>query len=127
MSRSVRGATAAMVCIGILTTSVGCAPGWDRNEISLSELLPNAELSGVTNPEDVTEQLCDDESTCVEAWTTEEATYYRFDSDADAEQLSEVIEGGIHVDQIAVIFHADITHEVRNEIIQLVNDAHAEA
>ncbi len=103
-----------------------CSPGWDRSSVYLSDLLSNPDLTSVTDPQEATKDLCKGLTGCLEGWTSEEAYFYRFDSNAQAEEFADGQEDGYHSDRIAVSFdETSPSDEQKTWIKELVDGAHS--
>lgn len=74
--------------------------------LTLHELLENtgAENPPVTEPRDITGTACGEAVECVEAYATQEATYYRFGSRGAAERFAATVEDGFRSNYIVMDF-----------------------
>ena len=71
-------------------------------------------------------ELCEGVAGCIEAWTSDQAYFYRFDSNAAAEDFLKGVEDGFRSDRIAVDFDVtDPSPEVKRQIQELVEGAHS--
>ncbi len=103
-----------------------CAPGWLRSQVFLSDLLSNVDEATVSGQYEATEELCEGVAGCIEAWVSDQAYFYRFDSNAAAEDFVEGVEDGFQSDRIGVDFGVtDPSPEVKRQIQDLVEGAHS--
>ncbi|MEV8359179.1 hypothetical protein [Microbacterium sp. NPDC076895] len=122
-SRSIAAIALAAVTTGILA---GCAPGWARSHVYLSDLLTNPDGVTTTGAREATDELCVGLDGCLEAWTTDQAYFYRFESNAQAEQLLTTVTDGFQSGRIAVSFDETAPSEqVKQWMRDLVEGAHS--
>lgn len=104
----------------------GCAPGWARSHVYLSDLLTNPDDIVTTGEREATDELCAGLDGCLEAWTTDQAHFYRFDSNAQAEQFLRTVTDGFQSDRIAVSFdETEPSEQVKQWTRDLVDGAHS--
>lgn len=114
-----------LVSIGVGLLS-SCAPGWSRSQVYLSDLLSNPDDVVTSSEQDATEELCAGVNGCVEAWTTDQAYFYRFESNADAEQFLVTVSDGFQSDRITVSFdETQPSAQVKQWVRELVDGAHS--
>ena len=85
---------------------VGCSVFDNDRALTLSVLM-EGELDGpdrTTNPEEITSTVCGDAIDCVEAYSTVEANYYRFESRDDAAKYGAAVHDGFVVNYIVMDF-----------------------
>lgn len=77
-----------------------------------------------TNPVETTEDVCGAAAACVEAWSTDEADYYRFASRDQATDYAATLDDGFVSHYIVMDFHGkDATIEAQQQAMeQLANN-----
>lgn len=97
----------------VATAAAGCAL-IDNHSALTVEMVVEAEYEpdGTTNPEDVTAERCGTELDCLEAYTTTEASYFRFGTRQRAEEYAATLADGFVVNYIVMDFAG---HEARVE------------
>lgn len=99
----------------------GCAL-FDNHRALTLEIVVNAEYQpdSTTNPRDVTADVCDATLDCIEAFTTTEASYVRFDSRDRAAEYAATLNNGFVVNYIVMDFAG---HDVPRENQRLAMEA----
>lgn len=101
LRRSV-GVFAAVLAISMLA---GCALFDNHRSLTLEGVVNAAyESDSTTNPVDVTSGVCGEQLNCVEAYTTTEASYLRFDSRERAAEYASTLTDGFVVNYIVMDF-----------------------
>ncbi|GAB3286880.1 hypothetical protein [Pseudoclavibacter terrae] len=89
------GRSVGAVCLGVgaLLAMSGCSILIPQHGLTIRQAVVDAQYSGpdyASNPVEITESACGDEVDCVEAWSTDQADYYRF---ATRDRATEFAEG----------------------------------
>lgn len=110
---SVRSRRARQIGVAIVVAVVATCGLWfgrllfdSQWTLTLHELLENTGVENppVTEPRDITGTACGETLNCVEAYDTEEATYYRFGSRGAAERFEETVVDGFRSNYIVMDF-----------------------
>ena len=102
--RRVLAATAALAVSAALLS--GCAVFDNLRGLTIAAVV-NAEQGGrssSSNPIETTDTVCGDDLDCVEAFTTDQADYVRFESRAAAQEYGDTLADGFVVDYIVMDF-----------------------
>ena len=95
----------AATLLTVATTSLaGCAL-FDRHSQLTIPMVVNTESDAVdvtTNPIEITDEVCNETLECVEAYSTDEADYYRFTSRETANQFESSLDDGFVVHYIVM-------------------------
>ncbi|QPE05519.1 hypothetical protein IT882_05755 [Microbacterium schleiferi] len=92
----------------------------------LSGLLTNPDSVTTTGAREATDTLCVGLDGCLEAWTTDHAHFYRFESNAQAEQFLTTVTDGFQSDRIAVSFdETEPSEQMKQWTRELVDGAHS--
>ncbi|WP_127476954.1 hypothetical protein [Microbacterium sulfonylureivorans] len=102
-----------VVGVTIIVSALGVG-GWlmarslfdNQWQLTLAELMANDPDAAdpTTEVVEITSDVCVDGATCVEAYDTAEATYYRFTSRADAEAFASTVDDGFRSNYIVMDF-----------------------
>ncbi|WEK13138.1 MAG: hypothetical protein P0Y48_11805 [Candidatus Microbacterium phytovorans] len=113
----------ASIGLAVLLSTSGCAP---QAHVTLSDILSNSELEHFTAPIERTADLCGQIQGCVEAWSTQEATFRRFDDVAAASRYSaEVGADAFQSRYITIDFRGSAVSEAeRRSIEEVIEGAH---
>lgn len=87
-----------------ITSLAGCAL-FDRHSQLTIQMLLNAESDAVdvtTNPIEITDEVCTETLECIEAYSTDEANYYRFTSRETANEFASTLDDGFIVNYIVM-------------------------
>lgn len=97
-------ATSTLVLAGGLMS--GCALLDPHSQLTIATVMEDHgdAVDVTTNALDITELACDEDLPCVEAYSTDEATYYRFDSRDVAAAHAATLEDGFVVHYIVMDF-----------------------
>lgn len=93
----------------LLTTPLvaGCSIVDPQSSLSLHEFV-NTDVQGsedvTTNPKVITEKACVEPVNCVEAYSTDEANYFRFESKDRAKEFGETLKDGFTMNYIVMDF-----------------------
>lgn len=97
------GALCASVALSVLLA--GCALFDRHSQLTIETVIQNdGSVDVTTNPVDITQDACDDELPCVEAYSTDEANYYRFATRDDAAAYAATLDDGFAVHYIVMNF-----------------------
>lgn len=122
----VKLAQATTIVAFLMLTLVGCAPGWGQSHFTIEDVLSNPDDTTVTNPENVTDTLCRGVSGCLEAWSTDEADYLRFDSNDEARTYLEALRDGYQSNRIVIDFTRTApTPDIRRAVKEKIDGTHA--
>lgn len=80
-ARPVRAGLISGLCAAALLATSGCSILIPQYGLTIKRAVVDAEYTGpdhATNPVEITESACGEEIDCVEAWSTDQANYYRF-------------------------------------------------
>ncbi|NYF12429.1 osmotically inducible lipoprotein OsmE [Pseudoclavibacter sp. JAI123] len=96
---AVRGRSVGAVCVGVgaLLAVSGCSILIPQYGLTIRQAVIDAEYTGpdyASNPVEITESACGDEVDCVEAWSTDQADYYRFATRDGATEFAEGLADG---------------------------------
>lgn len=95
----------ATTLLAVATTPLaGCAL-FDRHSVLTIPMVLNAESDSVdvtSNPIDITQEVCSPTLECVEAYSTDEADYYRFASRETANEFESTLDDGFVVHYIVM-------------------------
>jgi hypothetical protein len=99
----------------------GCAL-FDNHRALTLDIVVDAEYEpdSTTNPQDVTAETCNATLDCIEAFTTTEASYVRFDSRERATEYAATLNDGFVVNYIVMDFAG---HDAPREIQRLAMEA----
>jgi len=95
-----------MLCVGVVVALTGCSLLDNHRNLTLATVM-ESEFDGpdtTTNPEEITAAICDAEIDCVEAYSTDQADYLRFDSRDDAATYAQTLDDGFVVNYIVMDF-----------------------
>ncbi|SDZ55264.1 hypothetical protein [Herbiconiux ginsengi] len=103
MQRVLTATTTLVVTAGLLT---GCALLDRHSQLTIAMLMDDEgyTVDVTTNPVDITDTVCGDDLKCVEAYSTDEANYYRFTSRDAAASYAASVDDGFAVHYIAMDF-----------------------
>ncbi len=114
------------IAVALATISLAsCAPGWLRSNVVLSDLLTNPDDRTISSARDATNELCEAVEGCIEAWRTDQAEFYRFDSNEHGEAFLVGLREGFQSDRIVVDFVTAPPDDIRQRIEDLVGGAHS--
>jgi len=118
MRVSARRFVTAMAAITAVTVLIaGCAVFDLYSQLTIASLMDDEgyAVDVTTNPVDITDDACGDELACVEAYSTDEANYYRFASRDAAADYAATLEDGFVMHYIVMDFagkdHASREHQ----------------
>lgn len=100
-----RGSAAAMLLtVGLLVS--GCALFDPHSQLTLVTLMEDEgyDIDVTTNPVEITDDACDGPLDCVEAYSTDEANYYRFASRDQASDYAASLGDGFVIHYIVMNF-----------------------
>lgn len=111
----------------IATATAGCAAGWDKSFFSLKDVLTMPDLTTISNEEDVTKSMCEGVDGCIEAWTSDQADFLRFDSNQHAADfVTELGIDGYHSNRVVIDFtHTEADAETRELMAELIDGTHS--
>jgi len=95
--------TATLLTI-VITSLAGCAL-FDRHSQLTIQMVLNDESDAVdvtTNPIEITDEVCTETLECIEAYSTDEADYYRFTSRETANEFESTLDDGFIVNYIVM-------------------------
>ena len=103
----VRRSLGFLMALVVVAMVAGCALFDNHRSLTL-ETVVNAEYEpdSTTNPVDVTLDVCGEQLDCLEAYTTTEASYLRFDSRERAAEYASTLADGFVVNYIVMDFSA---------------------
>lgn len=100
--------TAATFATGALTLLAGCAVVDPVSRLTIATLMEDQSdpdyLDINTNPVEITDATCGADLNCVEAWSTDEANYYRFASRRQAAAYTATLDDGFATHFIVMDF-----------------------
>ena len=101
-----RRARAVCASVALTVLLAGCALFDRHSQLTIATVIQDdgSAADVTTNPVDITESACDDEIRCVEAYSTDEANYYRFASRDDAAEYAAALDDGFVVHYIVMNF-----------------------
>ncbi len=93
-----------LAALSLLTT--GCALLDNHSRLTIALLMEDHgdAVDVTTDPVDITDDACGDELDCVEAYSTEEADYYRFASRDQAADYAATLDDGFVIHYIVMDF-----------------------
>jgi len=99
-----RLATAATLLAVASPLLVGCALFDNHARLTLQMVLDDdgESVDVTTNPIEITDEVCNDALECVEAYSTDEADYYRFTSRETANEFQSTLDVGFVVHYIVM-------------------------
>jgi hypothetical protein len=108
--------TALLLALALVSVSA-CGILDPQGTLTLHDVLDtgNAASVGHTEVEDVTAEACDADIQCVEAYSTAEADYFRFDSRERAREYGSTLEDGFVVNYFVMDFagkDASVEHQL---------------
>lgn len=115
--RALRTATFMAIVIGLSSALAGCVLFDPQGNLNVRDVM-NAEYDAPdasTQEEEITDEVCGEQLDCVEAYSTAEANYYRFDSRQRAEEYWSTLADGFVVNYIVMDFagkNATVTEQL---------------
>ncbi|WP_271984869.1 hypothetical protein [Pseudoclavibacter terrae] len=97
VAASGRSVGAVGLGVGALLAMSGCSILIPQHGLTIRQAVVDAQYSGpdyASNPVEITESACGDEVDCVEAWSTDQADYYRFATRDRATEFAEGLSDG---------------------------------
>ena len=102
---TVRLATIATLVAFVALVTTGCGILDPQGTLTLREVLEESGASDTrTHVEEVTDETCDAEVECVEAYSTGEADYFRFSSRQEAGEFASSLDDGFTVNYFVMDF-----------------------
>jgi len=79
-----------------------------------------------SNPQEATGELCTDGFDCIQAYTTDQADYLRFETTGEAEEAAARIDAETHLSDYIVVRFTDpeLTDEQRTQITESIDGVH---
>ena len=87
----------ATTLVASLMLMTGCALLDNHSNLTIATVMEDAGESSedvTTNPRDITEDECPSTSDCIEAYSTDEANYYRFSTREEAKTFADSLDDG---------------------------------
>jgi len=113
-----------LVVLAVVLAVSACSPG---GTVDLDDVFAHQEeWSLVADPQEATGELCTDGFDCIQAYTTDQADYLRFESTGEAEEAAARIDAETHLSDYIVIRFTDpeLTDEQRTQIAERIDGSH---
>ncbi|PPF35280.1 MULTISPECIES: hypothetical protein [unclassified Pseudoclavibacter] len=106
-TRALRAGLISGLCAAALLSTSGCSIFIPQYGLTIREAVVDAEYTGpdyASDPVEITESACGEEIDCLEAWSTDQADYYRFATRDEAAEFADGLADGAQSNFIVMDF-----------------------